>query len=120
VFHALKTVMFYFRGFMLMEIAQCRHMKGGQALGNSMVVSSLYGLVVTPASICLAKSDSNKTMHALSISKNWNWALEWKQVCRATTMVSSETAAATSDHFRAICHGSERGNANAAAGATSP
>ena len=51
-FHALKSVMFCFRRFMLMEIAQCRHMKGGQALGNSMVVSSLYGRVVTPASIC--------------------------------------------------------------------
>jgi hypothetical protein len=36
----------------MMEIAQCRHMKGGQALENSMVVSSLYGRVVTHASIC--------------------------------------------------------------------
>jgi hypothetical protein len=51
-FHALKSVMFCFRRFMLMEIAQCRHMKGGQALGNSTVVSSLYGCFVTPASIC--------------------------------------------------------------------
>ena len=47
----IKIFMFCLRRFMLMEIAQCQHMKGGQALGNFMVISSLYGHFVTSTSI---------------------------------------------------------------------
>jgi len=35
--------LFCFYRFMQMGIARCQHMKGGQALGNSMVISGLYG-----------------------------------------------------------------------------
>jgi hypothetical protein len=45
-------IYFCLHRFMLMEIVRCRHMKGGQALGNSMVISSLYGHFVTSTSIC--------------------------------------------------------------------
>jgi len=48
----IKIFMFCLHRFMLMEIAQCRHMKGGQALGNSMVISSLHGHFLTSTSIC--------------------------------------------------------------------
>lgn len=34
--------------FMLMEIAQCQHMNGGQALGNSMVISGSRHFVLQP------------------------------------------------------------------------
>lgn len=34
--------------FMLMEIAQCQHMNGGQAFGNSMVTSSSGHFVLQP------------------------------------------------------------------------
>lgn len=53
--------------FMLMEIAQCRHMKGGQALGNSMVIARLYGHFVTSTSICGLNSHKLLALQQLSI-----------------------------------------------------
>lgn len=48
----IRIFIFCLHRFMLMEIAQCQHMKGGQALENSMVISGLYVHFVTSISIC--------------------------------------------------------------------
>jgi hypothetical protein len=56
-----KSLCFVHR-FMLMEIAQCQHMKGGQALGNSMVISGLCGHIMTFIQIGFETLKSHKLL----------------------------------------------------------